>query len=626
MAKNTRAHARINKVLTLMQNGHFSEARALLVPICNRHKGDANLWYLLSNINGQLHLYGDAVAACKRVIALQPKHAGAYTNLGSACAALGRHQEAMASYEKALQLQPGDAAIHFNMGNALYLDGKPEDAAERFRRAVEIEPKYANAWHAWGNALKDLDRLPECIPKFQQALSLDPGLINAYISLGVALSAYGKLDEAAACYRRGLQRAPDMIDLHNGLAIVLRYQGKLDEMLDCYAEIRRIEPDSPVAVAGEADVYERKGNVEEAYKRVRTLIDTNMVNATVADVFLRVCRHYDRCDEAIALGKQLLSQTALPAGERQLLHYALGKLHDKTGAFDTAFEHFRQANALSRYPFDPKQHAAVIDDLIAAYSAEAMQSMAHSSNTSERPIFIVGMPRSGTTLVEQIISSHPRVFGAGELNDINDIVSTLHSTLGSEEPHPQCLTALTEHTMNQLAQRYLDRLDQFCKDALRITDKMPHNFKNLGLISLLFPGARVIHCTRDPMDTCLSIYFQSFGGAHSYATDLGHLGTYYRQYERLMKHWKSVLDLPMMTVSYEEVVSDQETVSRAMVEFCGLEWDDRCLQFHRSERKVATASYDQVRQPIYTKSICRWKHYEPYLDELKAALKQGTRL
>ena len=240
-----------------------------------------------------------------------------------------------------------------------------------------------------------------------------------------------------------------------------------------------------------------------------------------------------------------------------------------------------------------------------------------------RPVFIVGMPRSGTSLTEQILASHPEVFGAGELNDINESIAKLPAMIRNNNTYPGCIKDLNQEIADKLAQEYLTRLDSFSTEKKRITDKMPHNFVNLGLISLLFPEARIIHCLRDPRDTCLSLYFQDFGWIHPYATRLENLGNYYVQYKRLMKHWTSVLDTPILTIQYEDIISDQEHISRELVNFCGLDWHDDCLQFYASTRTVATASYDQVRQPIYKKSIGRWKNYEKHLDPLTMALGEG---
>ena len=297
--------------------------------------------------------------------------------------------------------------------------------------------------------------------------------------------------------------------------------------------------------------------------------------------------------------------------ERALLLFELGHLYDHLGAYDTAFARFQTANRLRRPAFDRAGFARLIEGLIAAGS-DGVQA----TNRSTVPVFIVGMPRSGTSLVEQILASHPAVFGAGELNDLPRLVAEI------SPGYPGGLTELTAADLDRSAERHLARLASLGHGAERVTDKLPGNFLHLGIIARLFPGARIVHCLRDPLDTCLSCYFHDFGGIHPYAYDLGDLGFAYRQYECLMDHWRSTLPLPILEVRYEDLIADQEGMSRALVAFVGLDWRDECLQFHRTPRLVHTASYDQVRRPLYTSSVGRARHYYPHLGRLVEALQK----
>jgi hypothetical protein len=238
----------------------------------------------------------------------------------------------------------------------------------------------------------------------------------------------------------------------------------------------------------------------------------------------------------------------------------------------------------------------------------------------KRPIFIVGMPRSGTSLMEQILAAHRNVYAAGELDTLFNITNKIKQEVGSDEAYPFYISKLNQENLDAMAGIYLKQLDDFSTQAECVTDKMPHNFYLVGLIQLLFPEARIIHCERDPVDTCLSIYFQDFSEEHKYAKDLFNIGTHYHQYQRLMNHWRQVLTIPILDVKYEDLVSDIEIVTRRVLKFCDLDWQESCLQFHKVNRTIDTASFDQVRQPLYTKSVQRWKHYEKYLDELKKGL------
>jgi hypothetical protein len=344
----------------------------------------------------------------------------------------------------------------------------------------------------------------------------------------------------------------------------------------------------------------------------------------LAATFADICHRVNRCPDAVAWLEEILADGLSERNDEARLHFCLGKIFDGMGEFDKAFAHFELGNTLKRVNFGASHYTEEMDALKRFFTPTMLASLPRASNRSELPVFIVGMPRSGTTLVEQILASHPAVFGAGELEDINRLVRMLPSRLGGDTEYPQCLTNLGQELLDTMAQTYLDRLHGLANGALRVTDKMPHNFMSLGIIELMFPHARVIHCLRDPLDTCLSIHTHyDFNEHHGYAFDLRSLGEYYRKYLELMDHWRAVLSIPIFDLCYEDLISDQEGKSRALVEFCGLEWDPACLRFYESRRVANTMSHDQVRQPVYTKSIGRWKNYRRYLEPLNTALKGG---
>ena len=325
--------------------------------------------------------------------------------------------------------------------------------------------------------------------------------------------------------------------------------------------------------------------------------------------------------------RELAARPDLPIDDSCRLHFALAQLLDRSGAYDEAFAHFRRANDLRKEVdrrcgnvHDPAAQAVYTDRQLAWFTPEYFQRVRGFGSESELPVFVVGMMRSGTSLAEQIIASHPRVHGAGELRDISHLVGTLAQRLGGVSEYPHCLAQLDAAMTRALADEYLQRLRELGGNAIQVVDKFPTNFLYLGLIATLFPRARIIHCRRDPVDTCLSCYFQNFGEPLPFKLDLAHLGHYYREYERLMAHWVRVSPVPIFELCYEELTADQEAVSRRLLAFCGLDWDEQCLRFNETARAVQTASALQVRRPMYRTSVGRSRHYAAHLQPLLQAL------
>jgi len=453
---------------------------------------------------------------------------------------------------------------------------------------LSIKGDYTEALLNLGNVFKQQGKMMEAVEKYRRALEINPGYIPAYKFLGGAQIALGQLDEALASYRRAAE----------------------------------LDPADTGMVAAQAVIFERQGLIDQAYAIIKPYLEDGSVNIEFANVLALLCDHVGRCDEAISLLEKGLTRESTTTNRvRQIVaHFNLGRLYDRRNEYEKAFAHFKAGNDLQPHGFDREKFSGFMDALIDTFDSGFMRAAPRATHGSRRPIFIVGMPRSGTSLVEQILSSHPQVWGGGELEDIKEIAFSISAAVSSPLSYPRSVRDLTVETCNQLAARYLDRLTRLSSDARYVTDKMPQNFLALGLITLLFPGARIIHCARDPMDTCLSCYFHDFIGYHPYVYQLDSLGFYYRQYRRLMHHWQEVLPDPILNVSYEALVEDQESSTRELLAFCDLPWDEECLRFYESNRVVHTSSYQQVRKPIYKSSLARWRHYEPYLEPLRKAL------
>ena len=345
----------------------------------------------------------------------------------------------------------------------------------------------------------------------------------------------------------------------------------------------------------------------------------------MALVYAKLLRREGKLDDAITLIQKHLTESQVTDHLRRRFLFALGQVSEKAGAYEQAFEAYRDGNQIDKRSFDPGAYAAKIDALIETFSAENLASLPRSTVDSMTPVFIVGMPRTGSTLVERILDAHPQAHGVGEINAMPKIVSSLMYDLGSYAVYPGCIADLTVEEADRIAKLYLDQVRVESRQASVVIDKFLANYESLGLIELLLPNARIIDCRRDALDTCWSCYAQTLMTRyHAYASDLEHLGLVYREYERLMDHWAQVISLPMLTIRYEELVVDQEPMIRRILDFCGLTWDDNCLRFHESDRDVMTLSYEQVKRPMYSASVGRHRHFLSHLEPLRNALESGA--
>ncbi|MEE8253706.1 MAG: sulfotransferase [Hyphomicrobium sp.] len=526
----------------------------------------------------------------RQVLKHVPNHAEPLHRLALLVQQCGRAEEAIALLTRAVAAEPADAVGHNNLGNMLREQGRMAEAIMAYRAAVRCRPDYINAHFNLAGVLNDQWALEAATECYRTVLRLSPEDAEAWNGLGGAMHKQGHVHEAIEAYQAALRFKADYADAHNHLGLALQAQGNLEAASACYRKAIALEPDH-------AKAHE------------------NLVRS----------RRYSPADrDEIARLEALVHNPEVSADALTSLHFALGKVYDDCGAFEQAFAHYQAGNRLKRKTvnFKREQEIAEASDIIATFDRDFFKRRTDFGNPSDLPVFIVGMPRSGTTLVEQIIASHPRAFGAGELLHISNIVAALPKRLHTHLPYPKCATMIDRALAQSLAEGYLDHLKGAGGDALRVTDKVPGNFVHLGLIALMFPNARVIHCRREALDVCLSIYFQRFERGHFYAYDLSDIAVCYRQYERMMRHWREVLPLEIHEVQYEELIADQEAVSRRLIAYCGLPWDDRCLEYYKNKRAVQTASSWQVRQPIYNDSIQRWKKYEKHLDELKAGLAQ----
>jgi tetratricopeptide (TPR) repeat protein len=566
----------------------------------------------LGNALVELGRHEDAVGCFRAALRLKADDAEVHSNLGNALRHLGSLNEAIASSRRAIELKPTLSAAHNNLGVALAALGQFEEAVASYRRALTLDANPVEALNNLGNALRDLGELRQAVTCFARAIELEPRDAASHCNLGNVLLDIGRLDEAAASYTRALALKPDEGTVHLTLSMVLRRQGRAaDAEASCRAALA-IQPQSAEALSFLGELYADRGQFSQAQESFQQAI---AINPNVPNAWSGVASHRKMTSEDTAWlqGTKRLVANRLPLRHEIGLRYALGKYFDDIEQYEQAFGNYRQANELAkRYGanFDRAKLARRVDDIISQFDSQRMHRHQAGASASERPVFIVGMPRSGTSLTEQILASHPAVLGAGELTFWDTAFAAYQSAGLSGHGDGNLLSGI--------AGDYLDRLAALSSEALRVVDKMPANFMNLGLIRAAFPRARIIHMRRHPIDTCLSIYFQYFSNTHPYANDLDDLAHYYGEYVRITNHWRTSLpEAALLEIPYEALVEDQESWSRRMVEFIGLPWDPKCLDFHQTNRVVITTSKWQVRQKIHASSAGRFRNYEKFIGPLQ---------
>jgi tetratricopeptide (TPR) repeat protein len=564
----------------------------------------------------------DATAAYQRALSLAPDYAEVLNNLGAVFQAQGKLDEAAKHYEEALVLKPDYVEAHYNLGLADAAAGRTGSAQAHLERALALKPDHAEAHNNLGAVLRRQDRKEEAEAAFGRALALKPSSIEALTNLADLHLAQGKFTSAAAGYERVLALRPDLAAIHNRLGAVRQNQGRLDDAEECYGHALARDPDDAEAHNNLGLVLQFRGKLDLARERFERALSLRPDEGGF---------HYNRAamktfrtgDPDLATLERLAADPADRSPENaHQVHFALAKALEDTGDHARAFAHLLEANALKRsiLDYDEQSERQMTQRIAEVFDAGLFDRLGGEGDPSARPIFVIGMPRSGSTLVEQILASHPAVHGGGELRDLT-VVSSKVLASDLEVDYPDYVPLLSGPALRRLAGAYLDRLPKLSDGETRITDKLPGNFQKVGLIRLILPNARIVHTVRDPVDTCLSCFSKRFAEGMNYSYDLAELGRYYRMYNKVMDHWRSVLPPgAFLDVAYEAVVDDLEGQARRLVDYCGLTWDKRCLRFHETTRPVQTASTLQVRQPIFRSSLGRWRAYEDRLEPLLCEL------
>jgi tetratricopeptide (TPR) repeat protein len=600
----------------------------------------------------QKGLLAEAEQAGQRAVAQEPDLIAAWSNLGIILQESGKLEASLECLQKVVALQPDSHQSHNNLANTYKLLGRLEQAQDSYRTALALFPNYAEAYSNLAFLLCEQGRFDEALQAGREAIELNPQLVDAYLNLAeietsrsrhedalrwlmalqpfapqhvgglVAraqiLSKLGRDNAALVCAKEAVALAPDYANGHNTLGRILQSLGQHEEALAAFERAASLPGTvAEDALVGRAVTFMERGDKDAALVAFERVLEV-FPNSTKAITARIDAKTYRTDDPDIAAMEAALVRPLKPGiTEKMGLHFALGKAYLDVGDSVQAFSHLHQGNAVKRatFQYDSAATSAWIASIGRMFPAARMEQFAKAGAPSDVPVFIIGMPRSGTTLVEQILASHPLVHGAGEL-------SALRLAVSKAGNFPDSVAQLDASGFRQIGQDYLAQIATLLpQGALRLVDKMPANFMYAGLIPLILSGARIIHCRRDPVDTCLSCYSKNFAGEQLFTYQLDELGQFHRAYQELMAVLRKVLPADrFIEVDYEAVVDDLEGQAHRLIEFIGLEWNDQCLAFHQTRRVVRTASVAQVRQPIYKTSKGRWRKHAAQLEPLLKAL------
>ena len=596
--------------------GRLEEAGNHIVEAAMRDDDDVAIHADCGAIMNMLGRPAEAEAACRHVIDQDPDHVEAYNNLSVALSMQGKRDEALEICEAALarrpdytdalvnkanllvkmddtiaaieafaaaiQVAPENPLARVNLGIALRMVGELDAAEEQCRLSIELRPDYPEAHAGLGMVLAAKEDFAAAIKAFREALKLRPGFAAAQLNLAAAHFKAGDFEASEAVYCEIIEQHPAAAPAQTGLGVVMLASGRLDAATQAFRDAVDLDP--------------REG---EAWMNLSSALGSDMPDADIAQM------------------TDFANNMLLSTDQRVAIRFALGEVCDRRGEFEAAFVHYRAGNDARKAElnklgkiFDP---AAIVGDTEAVqsiFNPSFIERFAGIGDLTERPVFIIGMPRSGTTLVEQILASHPDVNGAGEIGCISATVPNF----------PDSITDLDVSQVSAMARNAAENLFVGAGEAARVIDKAPFQFQHLGLIRILFPNARIIHCVRDPLDIGLSCYFQNFVADYPWSADLGHIGVYLQAYSRLMDHWRTLFEDAILDVRYETLVENQEAESRRLINHLGLPWHDECLNFHETRRTVLTASNWSVRKPIHTRSIARAASYGGHTAALRKAL------
>jgi tetratricopeptide (TPR) repeat protein len=641
----------------LHAQGNSAAAIKSMQRAINLNGNNAQFYANLGEMERQRGKLPQALIALRRAVALDPKSAQALNNLGIVHYDRSEFAEAAKLYEQAIAVNSSYAEAHNNLGNALRALGRYEEALDHYQRALLIRENYPGAYNNMAAILREQDQVAEAEYAYRKAISLSPQYFEAYGNLATLLVQHERSDEALrvlgdalkidpkhaptlihvartqlhvgnhvqaeqAC-RLALEQDPNSAEAHAMLGELLHESDRFNEALASFETALLLKPESAEARNHYGICLKSVGRLDDAREQLIKSVELNPraygIYANLADLEKFTPDH-----PHLAAMEAIMRDASDPMSERYMaLHFGLGKAYEDIGEYDKAFTHFQMGATLKRakLKYDEADTFSFFDAIRETFSAEYFARRPFEGSPSNLPIFIIGMPRSGSTLVEQILSSHPQVFGAGEIKEFSRRLNALRSRFPGLPKYPQIAVKMNQAHYKIVTEGYLSTLKGYAPTAPRVTDKLLTNYYFVGMLHVMFPNAKFIHTKRNPVDTCWSAYTKLFKDDMPHSYDFGELGRYYKKYEELMAHWDAVLPPGLIkTIVYEEVVDDVEACARELLEFLELPWDPACLSFHESDRPVKTASVTQVRKPVYRTSVEKWRRYGDRMQPLADAL------
>jgi tetratricopeptide (TPR) repeat protein len=635
-----------------LRAGNAAGAASTCSSALKEYPGDANLLCLGAKANLVLRKFDDSKRLLDEAVRLHPDFAVAHDVVGDLLFAQGFVGAAVKAYEQALRLDPtnsgaltkieraqelikvaeketplGDEvpaerrrmafADEINKAEQFTKDGDPKRAEDIFRSILKRDPNHVEAARLLAKIAADKNRYRDAEIFLRHAVKFAPDYARLWVDLTNVLRESDRSDEALKCAATVLELAPDTAESHMLYAGVLGTLGRHDDAIASYEKTLEISPNKPGALCSMAHHLKTVGSQEEAIANYRNCIAIKPDHAE-AYWSLANLKTFQFDAGEIETMHSLLEDEDLIDLSRVQIHNALGLDRESRSEYETAFSHYQQCNSLRRNSesYDPVETETRNDRLISFFDAEFLQQHAGAGNEDSSPIFVVGLPRSGSTLIEQILASHSMVDGTHELSDLTRVVQSLHRPGKKNVQFPDTLSELSADEWRRIGGDYIESTEKYRAGAAYFIDKNPNNFIYVGLLRLALPNAKIINARRHPLDSCFGSYKQLFASGQPFSYDLVELGEYYLQYVRVMEHWHQVAPGYVLDVQYEQVVTDLETEVRRLLDFCGLPFEEGCLRFHETDRAVKTASSEQVRRPIYTSSVNLWRNYEASLGDL----------